>query len=256
MDKLRIFDTHAHIYMKADDSQVVDIIRESRSAGIDKIMMPAVDLEQIDRIAKIAEDNDGLYYSVGVHPAFSQAVSTEQLISLSSNEKCKAIGECGYDFYWDKVSRADQGEKFQSHIDASIETRKPLIIHSRDADDECFSHLANSDLNTPFIMHCFSSDEDMVKRYLDLDCYLSFAGNITRASCDAIRRSVKHVPMDRILLETDSPYMHPKGVNRKVNNTPSNIYHTLDLISSLCGWDREELASISYSNAMSVFNVG
>jgi len=181
-----------------------------------------VKLDDLPRILEIAEKYSNVFASVGVHPhdadgaqlasnSQNQGTLAQTLIRLSAHPKIIGIGETGLDYYYEHSDRAYQKETFIAHINASQETQLPVIVHTRDADDDTLVILKSEMKNKAFpaLIHCFSSSERLAMKCLDLGLYISLSGIITFRTADSIREAVKNVPLDRLLVETDSPYLAP-----------------------------------------------
>ena len=256
-------DSHCHLNHSSFNGRTPkDIINDFDEQGIDGCVTICCRIsEELPTLLNICETHSNVNCSIGTHPcdASNEAdkqVTTEELIKLSqSNDKIVGIGESGLDYYWDKSTVEDQKTSFYKHIRASQETGLPLIVHARDADDDVAKILEEEYKKTPFtcVMHCFSSGEELAMRALDLGFYISFSGIVTFKSAKELQEMAKKVPQNRILVETDAPFLAPTP-HRGQTNQPSYVRHTGEFLAQLRGEDVNQFAKITCDNFYTLFN--
>ena len=226
---------------------------------LDYLLTIGCDKEEIKKAIELGNKYENVFVAIGYHPYDVGDLTDEDIEELErlakENPKVIAIGECGLDFYRDKTPKEKQEYFFKKQIELAKKLRKPLIIHSRSADRETEKVLSQY---APFenggIMHCFGGDERLMEFSLEAGFYISFAGNITYPKADNLRNILKKVPLDRLLLETDSPFLSPQKV-RGTQNKPSNIYYTLEFASELLGIEKSKLEKITDENFKRLFSL-
>ena len=215
-------------------------------------------VEKFDIITAIAEAHDEIWCSVGTHPNNAHEelhISTADLVRLSAHPKCVAIGEAGLDYFYDFAPKEAQQIGFRRHIAAARDTGLPLVIHSRAADDDMIAILEQETEQGafPFILHCFSSGTELARRGLALGGYVSFSGIITFKNAEEIRTVADFVPLDRMLVETDAPYLAPVP-HRGQSNEPSYVRHTAQRLADLRGISLEALGEQTTANFARLFS--
>ena len=218
-----IIDSHCHLnYLKLEDVTLEQVITNAKKVGVDKIASIAVAWHEIDAIQEIVEKFEDVYFSVGVHPSEldSHQPSVEELIARSNHSKCVAIGETGLDYYYNsEETKQAQIDKFVNHMQAANEVKKPVIIHTRAAKDDTLNILKSEKVeNCGGILQCFTEDYDMAKKAIDMGMYISFSGILTFKNAQDIQDTAKKLPLDRILIETDAPYLTPVPYRGKQEN--------------------------------------
>ncbi|API87260.1 TatD family hydrolase [Francisella uliginis] len=254
-----IIDSHCHLnYLKLEDTSLDNVITNAKNAGIDKIVSIAVAWHEIDDIQKIAESYNDVYFSVGVHPSEldSHQPSTEEIIVRSSHSKCVAIGETGLDYYYNgEETKPKQISKFINHIQAAIEVAKPIIVHTRAAKQDTLDILKSENIEKcGGILHCFTEDYDMAKQAIDMGMYISFSGILTFKNAKDIQETAKKLPLDRILIETDAPYLTPVPYRGKPNY-PEYVKYVAQFFAQLRNEDYEKVAKQTYKNTCDVFKL-
>jgi len=251
-------DSHCHLdRLKLDTYQgklqlAVDAATEN---GVDAMLCVAIDLEHIDEVLSIAAEYPQIYASVGVHPSSldGEEPSIERLLSLATADKVIAIGETGLDYYYGEDSKEIQLERFKRHLLASKECKKPVIIHTRDAKEDTLAHIARySDPDVAGVLHCFTEDWDMAARAIDHNYYISFSGIVTFKNAKALQEVAKQVPLDRMLIETDSPYLAPVPFRGKPNE-PKYVPEVAKFIAALKGISLEQVAEQTTQNFYTLF---
>lgn len=254
---MQLFDSHCHIDFKHFDDDRGDVFSRMQEAGVSRLVAVAVELEQTPRLIQLAESREGVWFSVGVHP--NHEVVTEPtadvLVALSAHAKCVAIGETGMDYFRNHVAPEVQESRFRTHLQAAHQANKPVIVHMRDADADTLRILNDEDVaGCGGIMHCFSSSWDAACKALDMGMSISFSGNITFKNNETLRQVAAKVPLESILIETDSPYLAPMP-HRGKRNEPTFVRHVAECIANVRGMTVEALAEASTTNALKRFQL-
>jgi len=239
-------DTHAHLDMVENFEEEI--------SKLDYILTIGCDKEEIYKAIEIAGRYENVYASIGYHPYDINDITLEDVENLKQliNPKVVAIGETGLDYYRDKTPKDRQKLFFEKHIEISIELNLPIVVHSREANIDTMDILEHYKKDKG-ILHCFGGDKLMLRRALDLGFYISFAGNITYPKADNLREMIKYVPLDKLLLETDSPYLAPQKVRGKPNR-PSYIFYTLEFVSNLLNKSPSQIEEITDNNFKRLIN--
>ncbi|MFN8673284.1 MAG: TatD family hydrolase [Candidatus Sericytochromatia bacterium] len=254
------FDSHAHINLPHYDNDRNEVIEKIFSLGVEKILIPAVDKETIESSLALSEKYpNNIFSSVGYHPQDAIKWEENSLDFLKSyaknNNAVKAIGEIGLDYYWDTTPKEKQHEVFKIQIELAKELNLPLIIHTRDSLEDTIELLEENEANkVGGVFHCFSGDLAFAERCLRLGFYISFAGNITFKNANNLREVAKNIPLDKILIETDSPYLTPMP-DRGKRNDPSYVIKVANQIAELKGLTVEEVAKQTFINAEKLFKI-
>ncbi|MEY8673134.1 TatD family hydrolase [Francisella philomiragia] len=254
-----IIDSHCHLnYLKLDDISLEKVIDNAKEAGIEKIVSIAVAWDEIADIEKITENFDNVYYSVGVHPSEldSYQPSVDDIIARAQHKKCVAIGETGLDYYYNgEETKKAQKIKFVNHMQAANDVKKPVIIHTRSAKQDTLDILKSENVEgCGGILHCFTEDYDMAKKALDMGMYISFSGILTFKNARDIQETAKKLPLDRILIETDAPYLTPVPLRGKPNY-PEYVKYVAQFLADLKGFSYDEVAKQTYKNTCEVFKL-
>jgi TatD DNase family protein len=248
-----VIDSHTHLdHTPGSDHEVV---ARATAAGVDRLLTIGMDAESSRAALAAAERFEGtVYAAVGRHPNSATGFTDDdaaELLELARHPKCRAVGETGFDFYWDRTPRADQEAAFAAQIAIAREVGKPLVIHTRDADDATIETLARDARDVTVVLHCFSMprrlDECLANGWI-----VSYAGNVTYPKSQALAATAMRVPLDRMLVETDAPYLTPQVV-RKERNQPANVVHTARFIAELRGLSYAELEAAVEANAAALF---
>jgi len=261
---LRLIDTHCHLNMDAFDADRPEVLARARAAGVSTLIVVGFDLASSRRAVQMAQSHDGIYAAVGVHPHDAATLSpavVEELKALAAEPRVVAWGEIGLDYYRDLSPREVQRRAFRRQVEAAREAGLPLIIHSRDAAGDTWAVLSNlmesagtAPERAPGVMHCFSYDHSWAERFMSLGFFVSFAGNVTFPSAQDLRAAAAAVPDDRLLCETDSPYLSPVP-HRGRRNEPGYVEFVLRRLAEVRGSEPEVLAERVYQNATSVFGL-
>jgi TatD DNase family protein len=253
-----IVDSHCHLDFPDFDADRDALVARARSAGVETMVSISTRVAKFPALKAIVDRYDNIYCSVGTHPhnaADEPDISVEQLIGLSAAAKVVAIGEAGLDYHYDNAPRAAQRASFLRHIEASRATQLPLVIHARDADDDIAAILAEEMKrgSFPAILHCFSSGRALALRGIELGLYVSFSGILTFKGSDALRGLAAELPLDRLLVETDAPYLAPVP-HRGRRNEPAYVIETAGVLAAARGMPLESVAAATTDNFYRLFN--
>ncbi len=255
-----LVDSHCHL----DDDDfaeegVAEIISRAQSAGVGHFLTICTRIAEFDRILKAASVSPLIHCSVGTHPHHAEEpselnVTADEIVEYTKNPKVVGIGETGLDYHYNHSPAADQQKVFATHIAAGLKTDLPIIVHTREADDDTIRVIRDAGGGkSKGVMHCFSGGADFAKRCLDLGYYLSFSGIITFKKADDIREAVKYAPIDRILVETDAPWLAPVP-HRGKRNEPSYVTLTAQTVAQLKNVSIGDVAEKTTENFFSLFN--
>ena len=254
-----LIDTHAHLDFPELYSKLDLIIENAKNQNVLKIITISTNLNKIGKIIQISNDYDVVYFTVGVHPnevLKDKDYQNYSLISdISNNLKCVGIGECGLDYHFGNEDKDKQKLSFITQIKVARDKKLPLIIHSRDADEDMIDILQDEYKKGAFkaILHCFSSGKDLALCGLDLGFYISFSGIVTFKSAKLIQEIACIVPKDRILVETDAPYLAPSPYRGSVNE-PKNCFYTAKFLSEIRNIDFNEFTNHLCMNSLRIFD--
>lgn len=253
-----IFESHAHYDDKQYEEDRRTLLESLNKGGIGFVMNVSSSIDSIKSTLKLTEEYPFVYGAVGIHPEECGNLTEDDIIWISENlkrPKIKALGEVGLDYYWDEPDRDIQKKWFARQIDLAVKANMPLIIHSRDAAKdtldimkECKAEKAGG------VVHCFSYGEEMAHEFLKMGFYLGFGGVVTFANAKKVKETVAFTPLDRILLETDSPYLAPVP-NRGKRNTSLNLPYIAQKIAELKNVDIEEIIRVTEQNARSMYRI-
>lgn len=251
-------DSHCHldrVDLAPYGGDFTRFLTETRAAGLDHLLCVAIDLEHYPAMLQRVEGSSDVSVSVGVHPneRERQTPSIETLVELAGHPQNVAIGETGLDYFHNQGDLGWQQERFRTHIRAARQCGKPLIIHSREARQDSIRLLREEDAGeVGGVMHCFTEDWGMARQALDLGFYISFSGILTFRSADDLRETAKRVPADRLLIETDCPYLAPVP-HRGRGNEPKYVRLVAETLAQLRGIEVEELAEVTSANFRRLF---
>ena len=246
-------DTHAHLDACAQPAD--ELVARALAAGVDRIVSVGSGLESCRETLAIAGRHDGVFAALGIHPhqaAEPDATRLDELRELLADERAVAIGETGLDFYRDYAPHDRQRELFERQLELAAELGKTVVVHTRAASDETAAAL--KEFAGTVVLHCFSAPE-LLPVALERGYYLSFAGNVTYPKADELRKAARAVPGERLLAETDSPYLAPQP-RRGRPNEPANVVHTVAALAEARGDDPSELATRLDANASAAFGLG
>jgi len=248
----QLVDSHCHLDFPDFDGQQAELVTRARAAGVTRMVTICTRLRLEPQVRAIAEAHEGVFYAAGTHPmqaAEEPLAAVEELVALSAHPKFVGIGETGLDYHYTADSAAIQAESLEIHIEAARRTGLPLIIHSRDADDDMAAILAREHAAGPFsaVMHCYTSGPQLARTALDLGFYLSMSGIAAFPRSTEIREIFAAAPRDRVLVETDAPFLAPPP-HRGKRNEPAYVAHTARVGAELCGMTLAEFAALTSAN--------
>lgn len=256
-------DSHCHLNHSGIDEKgkPSDIINAAHENGINGMITVCCSItDELDELLIITSQNDNTWCSIGTHPHDSgredeKSFSADRIAeNFNVNDKVVAIGETGLDYFYDNSPREDQKKSFEKHIDACIKASAPMIVHTRDAEEDT-ANILRSGLtkgNLRGVMHCFSSSQWLAEQALDMGFYISFSGMVTFKKSDDLREIAKSVPLDKVLIETDAPFLAPIPYRGKVNE-PAYVKHTGEFLAELYGISTEKFAKITTDNFYRLF---
>ena len=253
-----LIDSHCHLdRLKLDqyDGDLDRAVQAARDAGVKRMLCIGIDLDNAGDVVSIASRYDDVFASVGVHPLEKEGpeASLEQLVQLGSNEHVVAIGETGLDYYYSKDNIPAQQQRFITHLEAARQCFLPVIIHTRDAREDTLTLLdEHADKEHSGVLHCFTESWDVAKAAMDMNFYISVSGIVTFRNADALRDVVRKMPLDRLLIETDSPYLAPVP-HRGKSNEPKYLPDVAKFVASLKGVSEETLIQQTANNFFKLF---
>ena len=251
-----MIDSHCHLDHEPLFSDLKNVIKRSKSVGIEKLLTISTSFDSFNKIKEIVNKDKIIYGTIGIHPHETETnlINSEQIIeSLKKTDKIIGIGETGLDFYYNNSDKDNQIISFKEHIEASIKTNSPLIIHSRDAEEETFNILNDyKDKNLKILMHCFTGSLNFAKKLLTLNAFFSASGIITFKNSAELQETFRFLPLDRILIETDSPFLAPVP-NRGKKNEPSFIDYTAQKLADIKNISKLELVNSTTNNFNKLF---
>ena len=254
-----LIDSHCHLNYEPLISSIPDVIKDCKKNNIQKILSIGTTFKNSEISVNLTNKYKELYTTVGIHPheADNDKDNFKYLIKLFDNpNKIIGVGETGLDYYYENSKKNTQIELFQKHIELAKLKKIPVIVHTRSADIDTINminmNIKNS--NVKFLIHCFSGGLEFCKKLLDLDCHISFSGIITFKNSQELRETAKIVPLNKILVETDSPYLSPVPL-RGQSNTPSNVKFVADCLAKIKGISLEEISEITTRNFNNLFDI-
>ena len=255
-----LVDSHCHldcIDLSDFDDSFDKLIRQTREAGVEHMLCVSIILKKYSGMLEKVRDYPNVSVSAGLHPMADEndEFSVEALTELAKDKKVVAIGETGLDYYYHKDNPRWQQDRFRAHIQVANEVNKPLIIHTRDAGDDTLSIMRSENAaSCGGVIHCFTETQNFANRALELGFMISISGIVTFRNADALREIAKTIPDDRLLIETDSPYLAPVP-HRGKQNQPAFVRHVAETLAEIRGTSVESIAEISRDNFYRLFNV-
>ncbi len=251
-------DSHCHLNYEGLIEDQPNVLDRARAAGVSRMLNISTRSSEWDAVLATAERNDDVMASVGVHPHEADVhpdVETSTLLERASHPKVVGIGESGLDFYYDRSNRDRQRASFRSHIAAARETGLPLIVHTRDAEEDTYAILAEEMGKGAFtgVIHCFTASTDFARKALDLGLYISMSGIVTFKNARNLQETARQVPLDRLLIETDAPFLAPVP-NRGKTCEPAFVADTARFLAQLRGESVERLAEATTANFYALFS--
>ena len=255
---MTLIDSHCHLNYEGLAERQDEVLANARSRGVAGFLNISTRQREWADVIAVAERNDDVWATVGVHPHEADAhpdLGASALIEQAPHPRVIAIGECGLDYYYDKSDRQAQRERFQAHIDAARATGLPLVVHTRDAEDDTAEILTRAvgEGGVAGVLHCFTGSADLARKALDLGFYISLSGIVTFKNAAELQETAKHVPAERLLVETDAPFLAPVP-NRGKTCEPAFVADTAAFVAGLRGQPIEELAASTTANFFTLFN--
>ena len=253
-----LVDSHCHLDFPDFAEELDDVVGRAREAGIGLMLTICTHLTRFERVLAIAERFDDVYCTVGIHPheaGHEPEATAQTLIDLARHPKVVGFGETGLDYFYEHSPREAQKASFRAHIDAARQADLPIIIHTRDAEEDTMAILAEEHAKGPFrgVVHCFSSSAQLAEKAVDIGLYISLSGIVTFKKAEELRETVRGVPADRLLVETDAPYLAPVPKRGK-RNEPAFTVHTAQVVAGLKDLDAESFANLTTSNFLTLFS--
>lgn len=253
-----VVDSHCHLDYEGLAERLPEVLANAEAAGVGLMVSIGTRIKRFEQLLRIAEENRNVFCTVGTHPHHAHeelTVSVAKLVALARHPKVVGIGEAGLDYHYDLSPRSAQAQSFRVHIAAARESGLPLVIHAREADADVASILEDEMKQGTFkpLLHCFTSSMELAQRGLALGAYVSFSGILTYKSAENLRAAAAEVPMERLLVETDSPYLAPVPLRGK-SNEPAFVVKTLEQLAAVKGVTPEAMAKATNNNFFRLFS--
>ena len=253
-----IFDSHAHYDDEAFDSDRAQLLGSMNENGLGYIVNIAASMESIKTTITLTEQYDFIYGAVGIHPESAAELNEENFAWMKEQcmlPKIVAIGEIGLDYYWDEPDRVIQKEWFARQIQLAKEVELPIIVHSRDAAKDTYDIMkAEKAEETGGVVHCFSYAKEMARDFLNMDYYFGIGGVVTFSNSKKLKEAVAYIPIDKIVIETDCPYLAPVPYRGK-RNSSLNLPYVIETIAQIKNMDKEEVEAITFENAKRLYRM-
>lgn len=253
-----LIDTHTHIDMENFADRFDEVMQTAKDYGVEKVVIPGVEPSGFDRIIKLCEEYPDVYGAVGVHPEELNSYNEEaenKIKELLKHKKIIAVGEIGLDYYWDKSQIEKQKEIFERQILIAKQAQKPILVHDREAHLDSFEILKKTNAaETGVVMHCFSGSPEFAQQCINEGFYIALGGVVTFKNAKKVKEVAKTVPLDKLLLETDAPYMTPVPFRGK-ENQPAYVKFVAEEIAQLRGVSFEEIAEATTANAKKLLKI-
>jgi TatD DNase family protein len=250
-----IIDSHCHLDYDPLVNNIDQVLLNAKNNNISKLLTIGTSLESSKKVLEIVKKYENIYGAIGIHPnsTTNNLADLNQLINIKKkSKKIIAFGETGLDYFYKRSEKKDQLHSFEKHIEFAISERLPVIIHTRDADEDTILIVKKYFGKVKFLVHCFTGNLDFAKNLLDLECLISFSGIITFKKSTDLRNVVKYVPMEKMLIETDSPYLSPDPLRGK-SNEPANVKIVAENIAIIKGISLDEVANLTTKNFKNFF---
>ena len=251
-----MIDSHCHLDHEPLKSDLSNIIKRSKDVGIEKLLTISTSVESFQKIKNIINEDEIIFGTIGIHPheTDNNEISIDYIVkNFEENPKIIGIGETGLDFYYNNSDKEKQIKSFKKHIEASIKTNSPLIVHSRNAEDETFEILNKyQGEKLKILMHCFTGSKNFAEKLLKLNAFFSASGIITFKNSIDLQETFKILPLEKILIETDSPYLAPVP-NRGKKNEPSFLSYTAQKLADIKDVSKKEITKITTKNFNNLF---
>jgi len=255
-----IVDSHCHLDYPNIYDKLDEVINRANNSKVTRLLTICTTLESFDKIKIIVNKYKNVNGTFGIHPhetAKHQKVNSSYITNIvKKNKKIIGIGETGLDFYYNHSDKITQKKSFAEHIEAASQLDIPVIVHSRNAEDSTYEMIKSESRNikVKFLIHCFTGTKEFAKKLVDLNCYISLSGIITFKNSNDLAEAVRHIPVENMLVETDSPYLAPAPYRGKTNE-PSYIVHTIDKLSKIKQVSKDTIISYTTSNFNNLFSI-
>lgn len=267
-----LIDTHAHLDMgvgvnngndddsaekKATDSEIEENLALMKEYGVKKVIIPSVEIATLDRIIEISNKYENVYSMIGIFPSEAKTYNEEveeKLLRLAENQKVAAVGEVGLDYYWDKSFNDIQKDVFRKQIELANKLNLPIVVHDREAHKDCFDILKEENKSSKVLFHCFSGSVEFMRECVKEGWYIALGGVVTFKNAIKMKEVAKEVPFNKLVLETDSPYLTPVPYRGKPNK-PAYVKYVAEEIAKIRGISFEEISDITSKNAEELFNI-
>ena len=253
----QMIDSHAHLDEERFDEDRDELIKSLKENAISYVINPSSDMETSRRVVELSNKYDNIFAAVGIHPHDAEGFKDEDLDELreiSKDERVVAIGEIGLDYYYDNSPRDIQKEVFRKQLELSHELDLPVIIHTRDAMGDTYDILKEFEGRVRGVMHCYTGSIEMAEKFMKLGFYISIAGPVTFKNAVNVREMAKQIPLERLLIETDSPYLAPVP-NRGKRNDPTNVRYVADMLANLKEIQIDKIIEHSRENTVELFSL-
>ena len=265
MTKKYLIDTHAHINFGLSengerdftDEEVQKILREMNDYGVKKVIIPAVDTRTLSRVKELAEKFDNVFGMVGIFPTEAKTYTQEvenKMIELAKSSKISAVGEIGLDYYWEKETSELQKEVFIKQIKLANKLNLPIVVHDREAHKDCFDIIKEYNTNSKVLFHCFSGSVEFMKNCVKEGWYIAIGGVVTFKNAIKMKDVAREVPLDKLVLETDSPYLTPVPYRGK-ENKPAYVKFVAEKIAEIRGVNTDDIIEATTRNAEEFFGI-
>ena len=247
-------DTHTH-FLDGARADIDPVIRRALHAGVTRMLVPSIDLANCETVLAIADAYPQVFAAVGIHPnGASSDDDFNELERLAMRPRVRAIGETGLDYYRQHTDPALQRAHLEKHMRLAGATRLPIVLHNRDADDDIYGIAAAFRSSVQGVLHCFSGSTELARKFLELGYYISFAGNLTYPTAAELREVAAAIPIDRLLVETDSPYLAPAPLRGRTNE-PANVVYTAAVLAAARGARVSDIAPSLVANSRRLFGL-
>ena len=250
-----MIDSHCHLDHDPLVKNIEDVLLRSKKEGISKLLTISTTLNGFPKLLEIIKKDEMIFGTFGIHPheTNTDQLSKDEIVDkIKTKDKIIGVGETGLDFYYNNSDKDKQIKSFKNHIDAAVELNMPLIVHSRNAETETYEILKNSDSSLKILMHCFTGSLPFALKLMELNTYFSASGIITFKNSIDLQNTFKEIPLERLLIETDSPFLAPEPMRGK-KNEPSFVRYTLNKLSELKNVDFDKLDKITTDNFNRLF---
>lgn len=254
-----IFDTHCHLNDEQLLNRIDEVLENAKKVGVNRFLVVGWNKESSLKAVELAHQYEEIYAAIGIHPTDIDGVSDEDFDEIMKNiddPKVVCVGEIGLDYHWvkDPLQREKQKQWFIKQIDFANKVKKPISIHNREAFEDCLNILKEHKPMCGGVMHCYSGSVELLKDVLDLGLYIGLDGPLTFTNAKTPKEVCEVVPLDRLVVETDSPYLSPHPLRGTVNE-PKNIALVIDEITRLKGLSKKHILDVLYNNSLSLFNL-